>query len=170
MTATIKTFSRVDFTTLAEQAKAAPRRRANLNVHASTEANVQRLFIATEPDTYMRPHRHTERHKWEFFAVLNGQLDLLVFSDAGELTQRVALSPTTTPAVEIPPGIFHAYVCMQPGTIGLEVKEGAYIPTPEHDFAPWSPAERSPGAASYLAWLRTAQPPARSSYTEPARR
>jgi len=162
MTTTIRTFSSADFTALAEQAKTLPRRRANLNVHVSTDANVQRLFIATEPDTYMRPHRHSESHKWEFFAVLRGQLDLLVFSDAGELTQRVALSSSTTPAVEIPPGIFHAYVCMQPGTIGLEVKEGAYIPTPEHDFAPWSPAERSAGAVDYLAWLRTAQPPAAS--------
>jgi len=155
---TIKTFSSADFTALAEQAKAAPRRRANLNVHASTDANVQRLFIATEPDTYMRPHRHPESHKWEFFAVLHGRLDLLVFSDTGVVTQRVELSPTATPAVEIPPGVFHAYVCMQPGTIGLEVKEGAYIPTGEHDFAPWSPAERSAGVAAYLAWMRARAP------------
>jgi cupin fold WbuC family metalloprotein len=155
---TIKTFSSADFTALAEQAKGAPRRRANLNVHASTDANVQRLFIATEPDTYMRPHRHPESHKWEFFAVLHGRLDLLVFSDAGVVTQRVELSPTATPAAEIPPGTFHAYVCMQPGTIGLEVKEGVYIPTAEHDFAPWSPPERSAGVASYLAWMRTAEP------------
>ncbi len=162
MTATIKTFGSADFATLTEQAKAAPRRRANLNVHASAEANVQRLFVATEPDTYMRPHRHAESHKWEFFVVLRGRLDLLVFSDAGELTQRVTLSPTTTPAVEIPPAVFHCYVCMQPGTVGLEVKEGAYIPTPERDFAPWSPAERSAGVGGYLAWLRTAQPPALS--------
>jgi cupin fold WbuC family metalloprotein len=160
MTGKIKIFSSGDFSALTEQARTAPRQRANLNVHASTDANVQRLFIATEPDTYMRPHRHTESHKWEFFAVLRGQLDLLVFSDAGELVQRVVLSPTATPAVEIPPGLFHAYVCMQPGTIGLEVKEGAYIPTPEHDFAPWSPAERSDGVAAYLGWMRTAQPPA----------
>ncbi|MEO8466119.1 MAG: WbuC family cupin fold metalloprotein [Gammaproteobacteria bacterium] len=155
---TIKTFSNADFTALAEQAKAAPRRRANLNVHASSDANVQRLFIATEPDTYMRPHRHPEGHKWEFFAVLRGRLDLLIFSDAGVVTQRVELSPTTVPAVEIPPGVFHAYVCMQPDTLGLEVKEGAYTPTADHDFGPWSPAERTAGVASYLAWMRTAEP------------
>jgi cupin fold WbuC family metalloprotein len=159
---TVKTFSSTDFATLAAQAKAAPRRRANLNVHASTDANVQRLFIATEPDTYMRPHRHPEPHKWEFFAVLHGRLDLLIFTDTGELAQRVTLSPGTTPAVEIPPGTFHAYVCMQPGTIGLEVKEGAYLPTTERDFAPWSPPERSAGVADYLAWLRAAEPPAHS--------
>jgi hypothetical protein len=50
---------------------------------------------------------------------------------------------------------------MQSGTVGLEVKEGAYVPTPEHDYAPWSPPERSPKAVAYLDWLRTAQPAAR---------
>ena len=158
MRTTIKTFGASDFAALAKTAKAAPRQRANLNVHPSTDANVQRLFIATEPDTYMRPHRHPESHKWEFFVLLRGRLDLLVFSDSGELMQRVALSPATTPAVEIPPGVFHAYVCVEPGTIGLEIKEGAYIPTPEHDYAPWSPPERSAEVAGYLAWMRIAEP------------
>jgi len=147
---------------LSEKATAAARRRTHLNVHASADANVQRLFIATEPDSYMRPHRHPEEHKWEFFVVLRGRLDLLVFEDTGELRQRIALSPDATPAVEIAPRTFHAYVCMQPGTVALEIKEGAYIPTPEHEFAPWAPPERSEGAPAYLAWMRSAAPPARS--------
>jgi cupin fold WbuC family metalloprotein len=156
--APVRTFSAGDFSALSARAAAAERLRANLNVHTSLDANVQRLFIATEPGTYMRPHRHAESHKWEFFVVLRGRLDLLVFSDAGEVRERVALGPEATPAVEVPPGLFHAYVCMQSGTLGLEVKEGAYAPTPEHDFAPWSPPERSPRAAAYLDWLRAAQP------------
>lgn len=45
-----------------------------------------------------------------------------------------------------------------PLSLALEVKEGAYIPTPEEDFAPWSPAENTEGAAAYLAWMRDAQP------------
>ena len=57
----------------------AERRRAHLNVHETLDANVQRLFIAIEPDTYMRPHRHQEAHKWEFFLVLTGAIDLLIF-------------------------------------------------------------------------------------------
>jgi cupin fold WbuC family metalloprotein len=158
VTPAIRIFSAADLSALAEKARATERRRANLNVHASAEANVQRLFIATEPDTYMRPHRHPESHKWEFFVVLRGRLDLLVFSDAGKLVRRLVLSPETTPAAEVPPGTFHAYVCMRSGTIGLEIKEGAYIPTPEHDFAPWAPAERSAGAAAYVEWMRTAEP------------
>mgnify|MGYP003334997895 CR=1 FL=1 len=154
----LRTFGARDFSALSARAAAAERLRANLNVHTSLDANVQRLFIATEPGTYMRPHRHAESHKWEFFMVLRGRLDLLLFNDTGEVRERVTISPDTTPAVEVPPGVFHAYVCMQSGTVGFEVKEGAYVPTPEHDYAPWSPPERSPGAAAYLDWLRNAQP------------
>jgi len=154
----VKTITAADLAELSGKAVAAERRRAHLNVHASLDANVQRLFIATEPDTYMRPHRHPEAHKWEYFMVLKGRIDLLVFSDAGELRQRIPLSPDTTIATEIPPGVFHAYVCMQPGTLAMEIKEGAYIPTPEADFASWAPAERSAGASAYLQWMQTAQP------------
>ena len=154
----IKTITNDDLHMLAAKAAHAPRLRAHLNVHESLDAPVQRLFIATEPGTYMRPHRHPEAHKWEFFTVLQGRLDLLIFDDAGRVAQRIVMSPGATPAVEIPPNTWHAYVCMQSGTIGLEVKEGAYIPTPEHDFAPWSPAENTAGVADYLAWMRQAQP------------
>jgi cupin fold WbuC family metalloprotein len=155
----VKTFSARDLSALSEKAVASERLRAHLNVHTSLEANVQRLFIATEPSTYMRPHRHPESHKWEFFLVLRGRLDLLVFGNDGELRERVELSLQATPAIEIPPAVYHAYVCMQPGTVGLEVKEGAYIPTPEHEFAPWAPPERSSAAAAYVEWMRTAEPP-----------
>ena len=154
----IKTITAADLHALTGKASQAPRLRANLNVHESLDAAVQRLFIATEPGTYMRPHRHPEAHKWEFFMVLQGQLDLLIFDDAGNLTQRIIMSPGATPAVEIPPNTWHAYVCMQSGTIGLEVKQGAYVPTPEHDFAPWSPAENTEAVADFLAWMQQAQP------------
>ena len=149
--AVIKTYTTEDFAALSGTAAGAERLRSSLNVHESLDAKVQRLFIATQPGTYIRPHRHPEQHKWEFFAVLRGRIDLLVFSDAGDLQRRLALSAETTPAVEIPAGTFHAYVCMRPGTVALEVKEGAYIPTTEPDFAPWAPAERSAGAVAYLA-------------------
>lgn len=154
----IKTITADNLNTLADKAAQAPRLRAHLNVHETLDASVQRLFVATQPGTYMRPHRHPEAHKWEFFMVLEGQIDLLIFDDAGQLIQRTPMSRSATRAVEIPPNTWHAYVCMQAGTLALEVKEGAYIPTPEHHFAPWSPPENTAGVADYLAWMRQAQP------------
>lgn len=154
----IKTITAENLNTLTSKAAQAARLRANQNVHEGLDAPVQRLFIATEPATYMRPHRHAEAHKWEFFVVLEGQIDLLIFDAAGRLIQRTPMSRTATRAVEIPPNTWHSYVCMQSGTVALEVKQGAYLPTAEHDFAPWSPAENTAGVAEYLAWMRQAQP------------
>jgi cupin fold WbuC family metalloprotein len=129
-----------------------------MNVHKQLDAAVQRLFIATEPDTYMRPHRHPQSHKWEFFVLLKGRIDLLVFDSDGQLASRVPMSSEQTLAVEVPPNTWHCYVCMQPGTLALEVKEGAYIPTAEVDFAPWSPAEGSVDAPAFVEHLRDLKP------------
>lgn len=143
---------------LTNKAKQVERLRAHLNVHESLDASVQRLFIATEPDTYMRPHRHPQAHKWEFFIVLEGEIDLLIFDDDGLLIQRTKMSESATRAVEIPPNTWHAYVCQRSSTIALEIKQGVYIPTPEEDFAPWSPAEGAVEVAEYLKWMRNVQP------------
>ena len=143
---------------LTAKAEEVSRLRAHLNVHETLDASVQRLFIATEPDTYMRPHRHPQPHKWEFFMVLKGEIDLLIFDESGKLKERVNMSETATRAVEVPPNTWHCYLCRKSGTLALEVKEGAYIPTPEEDFAPWAPAEGGSGAAEYLAWMRNAEP------------
>lgn len=156
----LKTFTATDFTQLSDKAANAPRLRTHLNVHETLDANVQRLFIATEPDTYMRPHRHPEAHKWEFFIVLAGEIDLLIFTANGKLQRRVEMAVEKTRAIELPPNTWHAYVCKKSGTLALEVKEGAYIPTPASDFAPWAPAENSPEAAAYLQWMREAKPEA----------
>jgi cupin fold WbuC family metalloprotein len=139
-------------------AQSADRLRTNLNVHESLDAPVQRLFIATEPGTYIRPHRHPQPNKWELFVVLSGAIDLLIFDDNGTLLKRTKMSPTATQAVEIPAGTWHGYACQETGTVALEVKEGPYIPTTEADFAPWSPAEGSAEASAYQAWMSTAQP------------
>jgi len=152
----IKLISNTELENLTHNATKSERQRAHLNVHDSLDANVQRLFIATEPDTYMRPHRHPEPHKWEFLTVLTGEIDLMVFDDNGTLTMRETLSQTGIRSVEIPPNTWHAYVCKLSKTSVLEVKEGAYIPTEPEDFAPWSPAENSAGAKTYLEWMRDA--------------
>lgn len=149
-----KIITQADLDQVKVKAANAPRKRANLNLHASLDANVQRLFIATEPETYIRPHRHSESHKWEMFLVLEGEIDLLIFNNEGNLTLRTKMSPTETRVVEIPPNTWHSYVVQKSGTLAIEVKEGGYQPTPEQDYAPWSPAEDTAEAPAYLVKMR----------------
>lgn len=141
---------------LALAASRSERGRAHLNTHDSLDADVQRLFIATSRDTYFRPHRHSEAHKWEFLVILEGRMDLLIFDDAGTILERCRLSPSDTRAIEIPAGHWHSYVCHEPDTIVLEVKQGAYVPCKGDDLAAWAPAESSPQVETFLDWMRTA--------------
>jgi len=144
------------------------RGRAHLNTHDALDANVQRLFIATSPATYIRPHRHSEAHKWEFFVLIEGAIDLLIFDGDGTLIRRSKMSRKGVRAVEVPCGTWHCYVCQEPGTIALEIKEGAYIPTNEQDFAKWSPIENSAGCENFVEWMRnaaTGDRPAEASMT-----
>lgn len=149
----MKAVTAAELDSLSTQAENATRRRVHLNVHAGLDEPVQRLFIAFEPGTYVRPHRHPEANKWELAVLIEGAIDLLTLDDEGRLTERVRLARDGARAAEIPPGTWHSYVCRSPGTVLLEVKEGPYIPTTPENFAPWSPPEGDDRVAAYLARL-----------------
>jgi len=150
----IKNFTAENLSALSTKAQSAERLRSHLNVHDSLDSNVQRLFIATEPNTYMRPHLHPQEHKWEFFILLEGMIDLFIFNEDGSVKQRTRMSPQDTRAVEVPAGTWHCYLCMKSGTLALEVKEGAYTPKAD-EFASWSPAEGAEGVKEYMEWLES---------------
>ncbi len=154
----MKRVTSAELSQLSAQARAASRRRTHLNVHAALEEPVQRLFIAFEPGTYVRPHRHPESNKWELVVLVQGAIDLVTLDDAGRAAERVRLSADGVRAAEIPPNTWHSYFCREAGTVLLEVKEGPYRPTTPDNFAPWSPAEGDPGAVAYLARLGTVEP------------
>lgn len=141
---------------LTSSAQQSSRLRINMNIHESPAEDVQRLFLAFEPGTYIRPHRHPQAHKWELIILIEGELELLLFDDTGDIVQRMTLSDETTRAVEIPPDTWHSYVSRRSGTLVLEIKQGAYLPTSEEDFLSMSPAENTDEAAAYLRWMMEA--------------
>ncbi len=149
----LKKYTAENLRSLSAIAQSTERLRTNLNIHESPDADVQRLFLAFEPDTYIRPHRHPQRHKWELLVLLEGDLSLLIFNDAGDVIDKIQMSSTTTRVVELPPNTWHSYVSKQSGTLALEIKEGSYLPTVEGDFLPMSPAEKSNEAVAYLQWM-----------------
>ncbi|MEY2632056.1 MAG: hypothetical protein RIR00_710, partial [Pseudomonadota bacterium] len=85
----MKYLSPADLDELSRQAAASPRQRANRNLHDCLDAPVQRLAIAMEPATYVRPHRHP--HTWEQLHPLRGRFLVLYFDEAGTVTGRTIL-------------------------------------------------------------------------------
>jgi cupin fold WbuC family metalloprotein len=158
MTQTLRRFTATDLEGLSAKAAGDGRLRAHLNVHPALEDPVQRLFIALEPGTYVRPHRHPEPNKWELFVLINGAVDAILLGDDGSVLERIPMGGNGARAVEVPPNAWHSYVCLEPGTLVLEVKEGPYVPTTPEHFAPWSPQDDPAAVAEYLDWLHRARP------------
>lgn len=126
---------RIDSTlldTLTAQAKASPRLRMNLDLRNSPADQSQRMLNALEPGTVMPIHRH--RNSSETVVVLRGKVKWLYYNDQGELTDTFIVAPSSDlVGLSVPKGQWHSLECLEPGTVILESKDGAYEPMGEED-------------------------------------
>jgi cupin fold WbuC family metalloprotein len=136
---------------LLQAAAASTRKRSHLLLHADQQDRVQRLLIALEPESYVRPHVHGEQ--WEMIVLLRGRFDFLIFDPQAELVQRLAMS-IASPVVQIPRGAWHSGVALAPETLVLEIKPGPYRP---NEFAPWAPEEGEPTSGAFVHWAAGAR-------------
>ncbi len=134
-----------------------PRLRTHYNLHVSHDESIQRMCMAMEPGTYIRPHRHPD--KWELLLIISGEMLVLSFDDSGTVLTRTLMSAGgDTYGLENPAGTWHAVVTLAPSTVVLEVKPGPYLPIPEQDFAAWAPPEGHARAVEFERWYKAAQP------------
>lgn len=137
-----------------EAATTSPRLRAHRNFHPELRDPVQRLAIAMEPGTYIRPHRHPQT--WELLTPLRGRFVVLQFNDDGVVTQRTLLGEETK-VLEMPAFTWHAVLSVDAGGVVFEVKQGPYQALTEEDCMPWAPQEGGEGTEAVMRWYATAQ-------------
>lgn len=137
-----------------EAAASAPRLRAHRNFHPELSDPIQRLAIAMEPGTYIRPHRHPQT--WELLTPLRGRFVVLQFNDDGVVTQRTLLGEETK-VLEMPAFTWHAVLSVDAGGVVFEVKQGPYQALTEEDCMPWAPQEGGEGTEAVMRWYATAQ-------------
>ncbi len=136
------------------KASRAPRLRMNYNIHEQLSDPVQRLFIAANPSSYFRPHRHPG--KSEFAIVLCGVFDVLIFNDAGIVTERVSIGPDQNAfGLEIPADAWHTWIPRAENSVFFEVKQGPYDPAVSMQFAAWAPEEGAAEVKDFQAKLLT---------------
>ncbi|UCR82817.1 WbuC family cupin fold metalloprotein [Pseudomonas chlororaphis] len=142
------------FAELAEKASASPRGRHHHNFHQMQES-CHRMAVGLQPSTYIPPHRHLSDDKAETLLVLKGRLGLLIFDDAGQvLDRRVLQAGGDCMGVDLPFGVYHGLVVLEPDSLMFECKAGPYRPVGEGELAAWAPREGEPGVAEYQAWMR----------------
>jgi cupin fold WbuC family metalloprotein len=151
------TLNKTDLDQLIAKAQAAPRKRAHHNLHTSLDAAVQRLAIAMEPETYVRPHRHPQT--WELYLPLTGEFKVIIFDENATVLNCFKLGGADgLRAFELPQNTWHSVSSLVSGSIIFEVKEGPYIQPTDADVASWSPPENHTLAADFQQFLLSAQP------------
>ena len=142
---------------LLAKAAESSRKRSHYNFHENEEDAVQRLCIALKQGTYVRPHQHTRKNKWELLLILSGAVNFVVFDNKGEIIEKLDLSlEGSQRGIEIKPNTWHTVYPTSDEAIILEVKEGPFTPTKESEFASWAPLEGQSGVDEFLRWLVSA--------------
>src|ERR1700689_4160953 len=109
----MKVVTEETISTLLDRAAASPRKRMNLNLHAKLSDPIGRFINAGLAGTYVRPHRH-RIGRWELINVLQGKLDVVVFTRKGKIRDRFALSSEVASLIEIPGGDWHTLIFHAP--------------------------------------------------------
>lgn len=124
----MRKITQADIKLLFEQASSAPRKRAHLNLHASFDDKVQRLYIALLKGSYVEPHYHALAHQWEMFIVQSGVLKITIHhKDGAVISSCLVGDEKDTRAIEFKPGDVHSVECISEQALMLEIKEGPFI-------------------------------------------
>lgn len=136
---------------LTQAAKENLRLRKNLNFHTRNDAHCHRLLNALEPGTYIPPHRHQDTEKDETMIVVKGRFGVLIFDEAGTVTEQFTMAENgTNLGVTIPAGVFHSMVSLETGSVFFESKAGPYAALTDAEKASWAPNEGDIDSAAFL--------------------
>lgn len=140
---------------LSAEARGRARLRCNLNFHASDAHPGHRLLNAIEPRSYIPPHCHLDPTKDETLLALRGRIGVLVFDATGTVVAREVLQPEgPVQGVDIPCGVIHSLVALEPGSVVFEAKAGPFLPRAPGELPGFAPPEGDPAAPAYLEWMR----------------
>jgi cupin fold WbuC family metalloprotein len=82
-------FGDEEITFLKQQAQANSRKRARICAHKTNDDSLHEMVIAISAASYIHPHRHIK--KSESFHIVEGEVDVVVFDEAGAIIDVLEL-------------------------------------------------------------------------------
>ena len=125
-----------------------PRQRIRLCAHRGVDDRLHEMLIVHTKDTYVRPHRHTG--KSESFHVIDGLVDVVVFDEAGEITEVIPMGTFGSGRAffyRIADPLYHTLLIRSDVIVFHEATTGPFR-REETGFAPWAPDESDPKAVA----------------------
>lgn len=128
-----------DLVLLRRQASTNPRRRARICAHQHNDDVLHEMVIALARGCYIHPHRHVGRS--ESFNIIEGAVDVVLFSDDGEISDVIEMGDQASRLVfyyRLESNSFHGLVMRSDILIFQEVTNGPFRAggTQLADFAP----------------------------------
>lgn len=130
------------FDEILEKAMASPRRRMNFDLRTQIETEAaeqgwqdssQRMLNVLMPETVIPIHRHTETS--ETVIICRGAVrEEFYDSDGNKIAEYVLEASGDCPGVQVPKGMYHTCVCLEPGSVIFEAKDRAYDPVGTEEF------------------------------------
>jgi cupin fold WbuC family metalloprotein len=144
----IATIGPEDIARLRAAVRDAPKRRARINAHPGNGDALHEMIIAIEPASYIRPHRHPG--KSEAFHIIEGEVDIVIFGDDGEIERVVPLGEKGGQHpfyYRMSEPRFHTLVIRSALLIVHEITNGPFLPEGTI-YAAFAPADDDVAAAT----------------------
>lgn len=127
------------FDKILEKAQGSPRRRMHYDLRTQASLGIpwedqsQRMLNVLMPETVIPIHRHNETS--ETVIVCRGKVREEFYDDAGnKIAEFVLEAGGDCPGVQVPRGVYHTCICIEPGSVIFEAKDRPYDPMLTEDF------------------------------------
>lgn len=118
------------FDAILKQAMESPRKRMHYDLRTQAEDpqckdTSQRLLNVLMPETVIPIHRHTDTS--ETVIICRGAVREEFYDDQGnKIAEFLLEAGGDCPGVQVPKGMYHTCVCLIPGSVIFEARDGAY--------------------------------------------
>jgi cupin fold WbuC family metalloprotein len=126
----IATIGSDDIEVLRQAIRKTPKRRVRINAHPASTDELHEMIIAIEPGSYIRPHKHPG--KSEAFHIIEGQVDIVVFSEEGNIERIVSLAAKGDRHpfyYRMSIAHFHTLIIRSDLLVVHEITNGPFLPT-----------------------------------------
>lgn len=127
---------------LKAMAESNPRKRCRLCLHHDVAAAVHEMLLVHKRGIYVPPHKHVA--KTESLHIVEGVVDLVCFSEDGDVTEVVRLEPPgpgSRVCCRLVENLYHSLVIVSPWMVALETTMGPFSQADRMVTAHWAPGE-----------------------------
>jgi len=132
-----------------------PRQRIRLCAHRSPSDRLHEMFIVHTCDCYVRPHKHMG--KAESMAILEGEVDVVLFHDDGTVRQVFRMGDLSSGKLfyyRLSEPIYHTLLIRTQFLVFHEITEGPFL----HEktvFPDWAPEDNSSDHKAFIARIES---------------